>query len=88
MNKKWAHYRYQENLKDFEILDKMMNAQTKALNELRLESEELYQKAIMPDMDLIPFVAKGPVRTPPIKGYEFIDGDYNDVTKKFDGESK
>lgn len=78
----------QENLKDFKILDKIIHAQTKALQELRFESEELFQQAIQPDMDMIPFTARGPVQTPPIKGYAFIDGDYHDITKKFDGESK
>ena len=86
--KNWSAYRMEENLKDFKILDKLVNAQTKALQELRFESEELYQQAIQPDMDMIPFVAKGPVETPPIKGYTYIDGDYNDITKRYDGESK
>lgn len=78
----------QENLNDFKILDKLVAAQTKALNELRFESEELYQQAIQPDMGMIPFVAKGPVRTPPNKDYAFVDGDYNNVTKVYDGENK
>lgn len=46
-----------------------MKAQEKALNELRLESEELYQAAIQLDNDLIPFKAEGPVVTPPIDKY-------------------
>jgi large subunit ribosomal protein L40 len=86
--KKWAHYRMQENLKDFKNLDKLSQAQNKALQELRFESEELYQQAIQPDMDMIPFVAKGPVQTPAIKDYQLIDGDYNNITKKFQGEDK
>ncbi|CRL07023.1 CLUMA_CG019971, isoform A [Clunio marinus] len=85
---KWAHYRLQESLKDLKIVDKMMNAQMKALQELRFESEELYQHAIQPDIDMIPFVAKGPVETPPKPDYEYIDGDYNDVTRVYDGEGK
>lgn len=39
-------------------------------------------------MDMIPFVARGPVQTPPIEGYSFVDGDYNDITKLYDGENK
>lgn len=66
----------------------MVAAQTKALNELRMESEELYQQAIQPDIGMIPFVAKGPVQTPPIKDYTFVDGDYVNVTKVYDGENK
>lgn len=86
--KRWAHYRMHENMSDFKILEKIMSAQTKALQELRLESEELYQQAIQPDMDMIPFTAVGPVQTPPIEGYNYVDGDYSDITKKYDGESK
>lgn len=78
----------EENLKDFKILDKVLNAQTKALQELRFESEELYQQAIQPDIGMIPFTSTGPVQTPPLKDYEYIDGDYNNVTKKFEGENK
>lgn len=86
--KKWAHFRMEENLNDFKILDKMVVAQAKALNELQFESEELYQQAIQPDMGMIPIVVKGPVQTPPNKEYTFVDGDYINVTKVFDGESK
>lgn len=86
--KKWAHYRMQENLLDYKIVDKLMSAQTKAIQELRFESEELYQQAVQPDMDMIPFIAKGPVKTPPMKDYEFVDGDYNNLTRVFDGENK
>lgn len=88
LDKKWACYRHEENLKDFKILDKMVHAQTKALQELRFESEELYQQAIQPDIDMVPFTAKGPMKTPPIENYDYVDGDYNDVTKKYDGENK
>lgn len=88
LNKRWAAFRNQENLKDFKTLDTLVQAQAKALQELRFESEELYQQAIQPDMGMIPFSAKGPSNTPPIKDYQYIDGDYIDVTKKFEGENK
>lgn len=77
----------EENIKDFKILDKLANSQMKALQELRFESEELYQQAIQPDMDMIPFCSKGPVETPS-QSYTYVDGDYNDITKRFDGENK
>lgn len=86
--KKWSQFRMEQKLNDLKNLDKLVAAQDKALQELRFESEELYQQAIQTDMDMIPFVAKGPVQTPPIKGYIYVDGDYNDITKLFDGESK
>lgn len=84
--KRWAKYRNDENLKDFKIIDRMVNAQNKALEELRLESEELYQQAIQPDMNMIPIVIVGPVNTPKIKDYQFVDGDYIDKTKVYEGE--
>lgn len=77
-----------ENLKDFRTLDKVVAAQNKALNELRFESEELYQQAIQTDMEIIPFTVHGPVSTPAIKDYNYIDGDYNNITKVYDGEKK
>lgn len=86
--KKWAKYRNEENLKDYKLLDTMVNAQSKALDELRYESEELYQHAIQPDMEMIPNICKGPVQTPPIKDYQYVDGDYINTTKMYEGENK
>jgi large subunit ribosomal protein L40 len=84
--KKWSKYRNEENLKDLKILDRMVSAQTKALDELRFESEELYQQAIQHDLEMIPVHLSGPVATPPIKDYQYVDGDYIDTTKVFEGE--
>lgn len=84
--KKWAQYRNDEILKDYKIMDRMMLAQKKALDELRHESEELFQQAIQPDIGMIPLVFHGPTATPPIKNYEFVDGDYVNVTKVYEGE--
>lgn len=84
--KKWSKYRNEETLKDFKILDRMVNAQKKALDELRFESEELYQHAIQHDLDMVPIEIEGPVSTPKIQNYVFIDGDYINVTKLYDGE--
>lgn len=47
-----------------------MRSQEKALDELRAESEELYQAAIQPDELLLPITIKGPAYTPPIKNYD------------------
>jgi large subunit ribosomal protein L40 len=86
--KKWAKYKNDQYLNDFQLLDRMINSQKKALDELRYESEELYQHAIQPDIDMVPVVCKGPVRTPPSKDYPFLDGDYINTTKLFEGEEK
>uniref|UniRef100_A0A182T3M0 Large ribosomal subunit protein mL40 n=1 Tax=Anopheles maculatus TaxID=74869 RepID=A0A182T3M0_9DIPT len=84
LEKQWAKYRMQETLADYQLLDRTVAAQTKALNELKLESEDLYQQAIQPDPALVPFRAQGPVATPPIKGYEQPDGEYIDVSRKWE----
>ena len=81
-----AKYRNEENLNDFKLIDRMVNAQKKALDELSYESEELYQQAIQPDIGMIPIVCTGPVNTPPMKEYPYIDGDYIDKTKLYEGE--
>lgn len=69
---------------DFQTIDRLVELQFKALEELRLESEELYQAAIQPDEKLVPFKTKGPVSTPPIKDYDSPDGDYLVEIKKWD----
>nr|XP_019552216.2 LOW QUALITY PROTEIN: 39S ribosomal protein L40, mitochondrial [Aedes albopictus] len=84
LEKQWAKYRMEQKLQDYQLIDRVLAAQTKALNELRLESEELYQKAVQVDAGLVPFKAVGPVATPPIEGYEMPDGEYLDVSKKFE----
>lgn len=86
--KKWAQFKMEENIRDIKILDKLVLAQEKALTELKYESEELYQHAIMPDIDMVPYIVKGPVHTPPINNYQFIDGDYVNTTKVYDGETQ
>lgn len=75
---------HDEKLKTFHKIDRLVHAQTKALDELRLESEELYQAAVQPDASLIPFKAKMVVSTPPIKDYDSPDGEYVDVSKKWE----
>lgn len=84
--KKWAVYRNQEILNDYQAVDRMVSAQKKALEELRFESEELYEAAIQPDSGMIPVIINGPVHTPPIKDYAFVDGDYINTTKLYEGE--
>lgn len=84
LQKTWTVYKHEQKVADFQIIDRLVQSQMKALEELRRESEELYQEAIKPDDGLLPFKAKGPVSTPPIKGYESPDGDYIVDVKKWD----
>lgn len=84
LEKKWATYKMKEKLADLQVIDRLLHAQEKALSELRFESEELYQEAIQPDIQLVPFHAVGPVSTPAIEKYESPDGEYIDVSKKYE----
>lgn len=84
LEKKWAHFKLKERVSDFQIIDRVLQSQKKALEELRKESEELYQEAIQPDLKLTPISFEGPVNTPPIKGYLSPDGDYIDISKKWE----
>lgn len=46
LEKQWCHYKRELHLADLQILDRLLFAQQKALDELRKESEELYNEAI------------------------------------------
>ncbi|CAH1108669.1 unnamed protein product [Psylliodes chrysocephalus] len=83
LEKKWCRYKREQHLVDMQMLDRIQFAQQKALDELRKESEQLYQEAIQPDLMMMPYKIEGPVETPPIENYQSPDGDYNDVSKKW-----
>lgn len=84
LQKEWARYQYTKVKNELQDIDYLVASQQKALDELRLESEELYQQAIMLDDALLNFEKDGPVKTPPIPGYDSPDGDYIDQTKSWD----
>lgn len=69
MQKEWARDRKQKTEELCELYERVMRSQRKALVELRLISEELYQAAIQPDEALLPISITGPVSTPPNKNY-------------------
>lgn len=64
-------------------IEDALEAQREALQELKLESEELYQAALKPDLGLVPFTYEGPTYTPPNKTHEAPDGKYNNITKVY-----
>ena len=70
LQKDWTRYQRKQNYELHRICQNILLSQNKALEELRLESEELYQAAIQPDENLVTLNIKGPVNTPPIKNYE------------------
>ncbi|XP_050297064.1 39S ribosomal protein L40, mitochondrial [Anthonomus grandis grandis] len=83
LEKKWANYKRIQLLNDLQMIDRVQFYQQRALDELKKESEELYQEAIQPDYHMIPFTTVGPVETPAIEDYDVPDGEYQDVSKKW-----
>lgn len=79
--KEWSRYKKEQHEAEMEAIEDALKAQTEALNELKLESEELYRAALEPDPLLLPFTREGPTYTPPIPEYEAPDGKYTDITR-------
>ncbi|XP_069820144.1 large ribosomal subunit protein mL40 isoform X1 [Dendropsophus ebraccatus] len=81
--KKWSWSKQQEHDAEHGGIASLLESQRKALEELRLESEELYNAAIRCDTGLLPLENAGPCNTPPISKYNPPDGKYNDITKVY-----
>ena len=84
--RQWSALKQDEFTEENRLIDIAKRSQERALEELRAESEELYQKALEKDFWLFPLEMRGPTRTPPIKGYKeklTLDGEYVDKTKLF-----
>ncbi|KAJ3665989.1 hypothetical protein Zmor_001451 [Zophobas morio] len=84
LEKQWAAYKRDQYVADVQMLDSIEFSQTKALDELRKESEELYQEAMKIDHRLLPFKRESPLETPALDNYDSPDGDYLDVSKKWE----
>lgn len=84
LNKEWARFKHNSKVADFQTVDRILQSEMRALEELRTESEDLYQQAIQPDSTLIPITVVGPVSTPPIKGYDSPDGEYVNLRKNWE----
>lgn len=82
--KKWCCYKQQQHMAEVYMIDGLQGSINKALEELRMESEELWLEAIQIDPTFLPFRVKGPVGTPPIKGFDAVDGEYINETKKWE----
>ncbi|XP_055348667.1 39S ribosomal protein L40, mitochondrial-like [Paramacrobiotus metropolitanus] len=83
LRKTWTRYKHYQYLAEQDKLSTMVMSAEAALRELRIESEELYQKAVQLDNMSLPITLKGPVNTPPIPGYISPDGDYLNTTRKW-----
>ncbi|KAM7415917.1 hypothetical protein PAMA_018130 [Pampus argenteus] len=81
--KEWSQYKQKQHMAEVHAIELALEAQREALNELKMESKELYQAALTPDLLLFPFSHEGPTRTPPKTKYEAPDGKYNNVTKVY-----
>ncbi|KAM4616084.1 large ribosomal subunit protein mL40 [Polymixia lowei] len=81
--KEWSRYKQKQHIAEMEAIALALEAQREALEELKFESEELYQAALKPDPLLFPFIHEGPSYTPPKAKYEAPDGKYNDITKVY-----
>jgi len=84
LHKQWGRYMFQVNSKEIWMIDRIVASQRRALEELRLESEELYEAALKVDFAYIPCELKGPVETPPIKGFVAAEGDFTNISKKWE----
>jgi len=84
LEKKWARHQFGVHTREIRMMDRLLSSQQRALEELKAESEELYQAAIQMDFSYIPCEIKGPVDTPPIPDYDPTEGDYVDVSKKWE----
>ncbi|KAL1115178.1 hypothetical protein AAG570_007209 [Ranatra chinensis] len=82
--KSWAAYKYKQSLRDATMVDRILYSQQLALDRLKMESPELYLSAVQVDESLLPFVTSGPTETPPVVGYDSPDGEYIDISKKWD----
>ncbi|XP_078661246.1 large ribosomal subunit protein mL40-like [Branchiostoma floridae x Branchiostoma belcheri] len=80
LEKEWARFRRQQHLTEEAAIVAMVTSQQRALEELRAESEELFQQAVQVDPLLIPYQRLGPTETPPLPTYDPPDGKYVDLT--------
>lgn len=83
-SKMWAKHKHDEHYFNLQVINDLEYSQQRALNELRDVSEELYQAAIEIDESFLPYQFTGPVETPPIENYQSPDGEYIDISKKWE----
>ncbi|RUS74330.1 hypothetical protein EGW08_017900 [Elysia chlorotica] len=83
LQKQWGRFKTNAWIHQQRVYDKMIAAQDEALEELKAESEYLYQEALKVDYGMVAMRFEGPKSTPPIKDYAPPDGDYVDTTRKY-----
>ncbi|XP_042905184.1 large ribosomal subunit protein mL40 isoform X2 [Parasteatoda tepidariorum] len=80
----WAVYKRKEHVAEMSAIQRIIDAQEKALDALQEASPSLYEAAIQPNPSFIPFKMLGPVETPPINKFDYPDGNYTDITKVYE----
>ncbi len=84
ITKLWSIYKSEERLTELKSIKSMVDSQNRALNQLRKESQELYESAISVDNNLIPFKVEDVKKeTPSIDNYDTPDGRITDLTKQW-----
>ncbi|XP_070548419.1 large ribosomal subunit protein mL40-like isoform X2 [Ptychodera flava] len=83
LQKEWSRYKYQQHLKESQMVNRVLSAQQYALEQLKKESEELYEMAVECDDSLLPLEFHGPVETPALTDYDSPEGEYVDISKDF-----
>ncbi|XP_039580590.1 39S ribosomal protein L40, mitochondrial [Passer montanus] len=81
--KKWCLFKQKQDEAEKKAIKALVESQQEALRELQLESEELYQAAVLRDEALFPFQRDGPSYTPPLPGYDPPEGKCVDITKVY-----
>ncbi|XP_077300862.1 mitochondrial ribosomal protein L40 [Arctopsyche grandis] len=84
LQKEWARYKKNQFMNNVQTIDRIMASQNRALEALKRESEELYEAAIQLDPSIVPCETKGTVSTPPSHEYISPDGEYIDISRKWE----
>ncbi|VDO99294.1 unnamed protein product [Soboliphyme baturini] len=77
-------YNARKNTEELKRVNVMLRNQRKALEELKKESQFLYEAAIQVNPNLLPMDRAGPVSWLASPRYESPDGDYKDITRKWE----
>ncbi|XP_004207585.3 large ribosomal subunit protein mL40 [Hydra vulgaris] len=71
--KDWSRLQMNNHMACLQSIKIKVKCRTNALQELKKESEFLYNQAILVDRQMFPLTLVGPVETPPLDGYEAPD---------------
>ncbi|CAF2410083.1 unnamed protein product [Rotaria sp. Silwood2] len=83
LNRDWAKHKHRQHQQEITFISRALKSQESALEQLKIESEELYEQALQVDSKLIPFLRRGPLYSLPNQNYDAPDGDYFDTTNYF-----